>query len=71
MHNIAVEISTEELRSVGQAYQTIEHFLEKLVPPNELYHTEFLQGLEESLDEAHNGQLTEVQNFADFIGAFK
>jgi hypothetical protein len=68
MQNIAIEISTEELRNVWQAYHTLERFLEKFLSPNELYQTEFLQGLQESLNEVQSGEVTEVQSFADFIG---
>ncbi len=67
MAEITIQISEEELKTVVRAYQTLRNFLEKITSPNELYRTEFLEGLLEAKAEAENGKLSEVKNFADFI----
>ena len=67
MKNIAIDISEEELQRVWQAYQTLQLFMEKILSPNELYHTKFLEGLHDAVAEAHNGQIKEVTTFKDFI----
>ena len=67
MKNIAVEISEEELQNVGQAYQTLQRFFEKILSPNELYQTKFLQGLQEAIHEVHTGQAKEVTTFEEFL----
>jgi hypothetical protein len=67
MRNIAIDISEEELQRVWQAYQTLQLFMEKILSPNELYHATFLQGLQEAIADVHNGQITEVTTFEDFI----
>ncbi|MFH1075443.1 MAG: hypothetical protein V1753_01155 [Pseudomonadota bacterium] len=67
MGNIAIEMSEDELQHVWQAYQTLQRFMEKILSPNELYHTEFLQGLQEAIGDVHNRQIKEVTTFEDFI----
>jgi len=62
MAEITVQISEEELRSVLEAYQTLRDFLEKITSPNELYRTEFLEGLREAQTEVQTGQTSEVEN---------
>ena len=67
MAEITIQISEEELKSVVQAYKTLQNFLEKIASPNELYHTEFLEGLREAQAQLQNSQTSEVKNFADFV----
>ena len=67
MKHIAVEMSTEELHKVWEAYHTLQNFLDKVLSPNELYQAEFVHGLEESLHDVQHGNVTEVQSFDDFI----
>jgi hypothetical protein len=67
MRNIAIDISEEELQHVWQAYQTLQLFMEKILSPNELYQTKFLQGLQEAVADVQNDQITEVTTFEDFI----
>ncbi|HXG83029.1 MAG TPA: hypothetical protein VNI84_03285 [Pyrinomonadaceae bacterium] len=67
MANITIQITEEELKGVMQAYQTLQNFLEKIASPNELYRTEFLEGLREAQAEAQKRQTSEVKNFADFV----
>ena len=67
MADITIQISEEELKGIMQAYQTLQNFLEKIASPNDLYRTEFLEGLREAQTEAQKGQTSEVENFADFV----
>ena len=67
MAEITIQISEEELKGVVEAYQTLQKFLEKITSPNELYRTEFLEGLSEARTEVQSGKMSEVKNFADFI----
>jgi len=67
MRNIVIDISEKELQRVCQAYQTLQLFMEKILPPNELYHTKCVQGLQESIADVHNGQIKEVKTFEDFV----
>jgi hypothetical protein len=67
MKNITLQISEEELREVTQAYKTLQNFLEKIISPNELYASEFLEGLQEAQDEVKDKNFIEVKSFADFI----
>lgn len=67
MKNINIKISEEELQNICQSYQVLQNFLEKILSPNELYHTEFIHGIQEALHEIHTDQITEVNTFEDFI----
>ena len=67
MANRIVQISEEEYKKVLQAYQTLQTFLEKIVSLNELYQSEFLEGLEEAQDDIQAGRVKEVNSFEDFI----
>jgi hypothetical protein len=67
MKSITLQISEEELREVAQAYKTLQNFLEKIIPPNELYTDEFLEGLQEAQTDVDNKNFTEVKSFADFV----
>ncbi len=62
-----IEISEEELKGVMQAYHALQAFLEKTVSPNELYHSEFIRGLQEALGDVKTGRVQEVHNFDEFI----
>ena len=67
MRNITLQISEKELLEVVAAYKTLENFLEKVVSPNELYKSEFLEGLRQSRAEIENKEFSEVKSFADFV----
>ncbi|MEI6260189.1 MAG: hypothetical protein WCR46_09805 [Deltaproteobacteria bacterium] len=67
MRNITIEMSGEELKHVLQAYQTLQLFMEKILSPNELYQTEFLQGIQEAIHDVQSGRIKEVSTFEDFI----
>ena len=67
MQNFTLEISEDELREVTQAYQILQRFLAKMISPNELYHAEFLKGLEEAQAEVADNELIEVNDFAGFV----
>lgn len=67
MNNITLQISEEELLEVVSAYKTLQNFLEKIVSPNEIYKSEFLDGLQKAQTEIENKEFSEVKSFADFI----
>lgn len=67
MKNITLQISEEELSEVISAYKTLQAFLEKVVSPNEIYESEFLEGLHQSQTEVQNKEFSEVKSFADFV----
>jgi len=67
MRNITLQISEKELAEVIAAYKTLESFLEKVVSPNEIYESEFLEGLQQSQAEVQNKEFSEVKSFADFV----
>jgi len=67
MKNITLQISEKELLEVVSAYKTLQNFLEKIVSPNEIYESEFLEGLQQSQAEVHNKKFSEVKSFADFV----
>jgi hypothetical protein len=41
--------------------------MEKILSPNELYQTEFLQGIQEAIHDVQSGRIKEVGTFEDFI----
>lgn len=67
MENITIKISKKELSSVLDAYNTLQSFLSKILPPNELYHQKFLTGLREAKSDVNTGQYVEVNSFEEFI----
>lgn len=67
MKSIDIKLSEEEFANVYQAYQTLQIFLEKVLSPNEVYNTEFIQGIQESLHEVNSGKTQAVTNFENFI----
>ncbi len=67
MRNITLQISEQELSEVISAYKTLQAFLEKVVSPNEIYESEFLEGLQQAQTEVENKEYTEVKSFADFV----
>lgn len=67
MKTISVQISEEELKGVIQAYQTLQAFLEKIASAKELYHSEFLEGLNEALADVKSGRFEEVNSFESFV----
>ena len=60
-------MSEEEFQNIYQAYQILQDFLEKFLSPNELYHKEFVHGIQEALHEVNTGQVTQINSFEDFI----
>lgn len=67
MGNITIQVSEEEFKGVLQAYQTLQTFLGKITSPNELYQADFLNGLQEALNDVKAGRLEEVSSFEDFV----
>jgi len=67
MRNITLQLSEEELSEVISAYKTLQAFIEKVVSPNEIYESEFSEGLHQSQSEVVNKEFTEVKSFADFV----
>ncbi|MBI4811285.1 MAG: hypothetical protein HY800_07600 [Ignavibacteriales bacterium] len=67
MSTIAVTLTEEQLNKVIEAYHTIQVFLSKALSPNELYNSEFLNGLRASKENIRRGDVKEVDSFSDFI----
>ena len=67
MKDITLQMSEEEFSQVVSAYKTLQAFIEKVISPNEIYESEFLEGLQQSQTEIENKEFTEVKSFADFV----
>lgn len=66
MQNVTIQITEQELSGLLQAHQTLQAFLERFLSPNELYRSDFLNGLKEAQDDIEAGRLNEVRNFENF-----
>lgn len=66
MSNITLQISDDELKEVVNAYAVLQRFLDKVVSPNELYRSQFLEGLDEATDELDRAAYSEVTTFDEF-----
>jgi hypothetical protein len=66
MQNVTIQITEQELSGLLQAHQTLQAFLERFLSPNELYRSDFLNGLKEAQDDIEAGRLYEVRNFENF-----
>ena len=60
-----VEISTEGLKKILEAYNTIGNFLEHYVAPEVLYKEEFARGMEVAFKEVHNKKTKKVRCLKD------
>ena len=49
------------------AYNTLQSFLDKLIPPNELYQEKFLNGLKDAVTDVKSKNYSEVKSFEEFI----
>lgn len=67
MKTVTIEMTEEDIKGVFQAYQTLQAFLEKITSKQELYQSEFLDGLEEALADVKAGRIEEVNSFEAFI----
>jgi len=66
MQNVTIQITEQELSGLLQAHQTLQAFLERFLSPNELYRSDFLNGLKEAQDDIEAGRIDEVRNFENF-----
>jgi len=66
MQNVTIQITEQELSGLLQAHQTLQAFLERFLSPNELYMSDFLNGLKEAQNDIEAGRLDEVRNFENF-----
>lgn len=66
MQNVTIQITEQELSGLLRAHQTLQAFLERFLSPNELYRSDFLNGLKEAQDDIEAGRLNEVRNFENF-----
>ncbi len=66
MKTVTIKMTEEDIKSVLQAYHTLQSFLEKFTSKQELYQSEFLDGLEEALADVKSGRLEEVNSFESF-----
>lgn len=67
MKTVTVKMTEEEIKGVLQAYQILQSFLEKITSKQELYQSEFLNGLEEALADVKSGRIEEVNSFEKFV----
>ncbi len=67
MKTVTIEMTEEDVKGVLQAYQILQSFLEKITSKQDLYQSEFLDGLEESLADVKSGHLEEVNSFESFV----
>jgi hypothetical protein len=66
MNTITVSFTEDELQSFCQAYLVLQNFVEKVLPAEELYDQEFLEGMREAAQDIRTGQTMEVHSFDDF-----
>ncbi|MBI5475396.1 MAG: hypothetical protein HY964_01505 [Ignavibacteriales bacterium] len=67
MSTVSINLTEEQLSKVVEAYRTIQEFLATMLSPNELYQTEFIEGLRESEREVNSGKTKVVNSFDDFV----
>jgi hypothetical protein len=67
MKTVTIKMTEEDIKSVLQAYQTLQSFLEKFTSKQELYQSEFFDGLEEALADVKSGRFEEVNSFETFV----
>ncbi len=67
MKTATIKMTEEDIKGVLQAYQTLQSFLEKITSKQELYQSEFLDGLEEALADVKAGRIEEVNSFEAFV----
>jgi hypothetical protein len=67
MQTIKLDISDDELLEVSHAYRVLQRFFDKIISPNELYRTEFLEGLNDARTQVQNKEYSEVNDLADLI----
>ncbi len=66
MKNITVSFTEDELQSFCQAYLVLQHFVERILPLEEIYNQSFLDGMNESAQDIRKGRTREVYSFDDF-----
>ncbi len=67
MKNITVSFTEDELQSFCQAYLVLQHFVEKILPTEEIFNQEFLEGMREAVQDIRTGRTREVHSFDDFV----
>jgi hypothetical protein len=67
MNEISLNITRQELDEVVNAYATLQKILTKIIPAEDLYKPEFINGMNESLKELENNKIDEVTGFKEFV----
>ena len=67
MATLSITLSEEQLSKILEAYKTIQDFLGSILSPNEIYHSQFLDGLRESDEDIRKGNMNEASSFDDFV----
>lgn len=67
MRNITVNFTEDEIQNFFQAYLMLQHFVEKILPEEEMYKHNFLEGVREAIQDLNTGQTREVRSFDDFV----
>lgn len=60
-------LNRKDIYKLVQAYNTIGDILFSVLDPAEVYSPEFIEGLEQSLNEVSKKRTKPVKNFSDFI----
>ncbi len=67
MNTITVSFTEDELQSFCQAYLVLQHFVEKVLPAEEIYDQVFLEGMREAAQDIRTGRAMDVHSFDDFV----
>ncbi len=62
----AVIVSKEEINKLLDAYNIISNFIEQHINLEVLYKKEFINGMQETLDEVGKNKTKKVRTFKDF-----
>ncbi|MBI5325816.1 MAG: hypothetical protein HZB41_11195 [Ignavibacteriae bacterium] len=60
-------LSETEILELVHAYQTIQKFLEKFLPLEQLYTSEFINSINDAMVDLDHKNYVEVNSFDDFV----
>jgi hypothetical protein len=67
MDQVSISISKDELQEVVKAYNTIQNFLVKILPKSEIYQSEFIDSMNNAIEDIDNNNITEIKSYDEFI----
>ena len=65
--NQTYSLNESEMVEVVKAYQTIQRFIEKFIPLEQIYTSEFINSINDAMHELENKNYVEVNSFDDFV----